>query len=124
MCEHVASVDFSSTDSECVDHATERFTEVLLSVCDIFVSRRTLVKRSSSHPWLSERCRLAVASKKRAFGLEFYVAEYLVCNFVLKDKFYFYMTTVNKNLFRLRSAPKQFRRSCCLVLTVLSQYRF
>ena len=108
MCEHLASVDFSFVETECVDLAAQRLTEVLLSVCDTFVTKRTLEEKSSSHPWLTERCRFAVLEKQAAFGTDGYAAKCLSCTSVLKEEFSLYVTTVKKRLLRLRSGSKQF----------------
>ena len=91
MCEHVALLDFSFVDHECVDTAAQRLTDMLLSVCDSFVTRRVLLERSCSHPWLIERCRNAVAVGQAAFGTDNYAAQCLLCTVVLKEEFSCYV---------------------------------
>ena len=68
MCEHVALLDFSFVDHECVNTGAQKLTDMALSVCNYLVTKRVLFKRSCSHPWPSEHCRVAVAGKQIAFA--------------------------------------------------------
>ncbi len=45
MCEHVASLDFSFIDLESVDTSARKLTNMIFSVCDSFVEKRTLLER-------------------------------------------------------------------------------
>ena len=81
---------------------------MLLSVCDSVVTRRVLLERSCSHPWLSERCRNAVAVKQVAFGTDTYAAQCLLSTTVLREELSCYVSAVKQRLCRLRSGSKQF----------------
>ena len=108
MSEHVASLDFSFINQESVDSATEKLTQMLLVVCDTFVSKRIIFERGSSHPWISERCREALAAKHAAQGTTDYGAKCLAFTNVLREDFTNYVTAVKTRLFRLRSGSKEF----------------
>ena len=108
ICEHVALLDFSFVESESVDVAALRLTAILLSVCDSFVAKRTVVEKSSSHPWLNERCRVAVLEKQDAFGTDSYAAKCISCSAVLREEYGAYVLSVKRRLAHLRSGSKQF----------------
>jgi len=108
MCEHVASLDFSFIELESVDMSAQKFTDMILSVCDTFVSKRTLLEGACSHPWITERCRLALAEKHNAYGTPDYADKCLSYSLVLREEFDSYVVAVKKRLSRLRPGSKHF----------------
>ena len=50
------------------DSATEVFTRELMRLVEQFIPKRTVTEEKREHPWLTERCRQAVARKRAAAG--------------------------------------------------------
>ena len=108
LSEHVASLDFSFVSVESVDVATERLTDMIISACDIFISKRNVMEKVCSHPWMTERSLLALSEKHAAEGTAEYAVKCSVCSQVLKEEFDKYVLVVKKRLSCLRSGSKQF----------------
>jgi len=108
ICEYISLLDFSFIDSDSVDEAALKLTSALLSACNTFVAKRTVVEKASSHPWLNDRCKSAVLQKQSAVGTDGYAAACLSCSKILREEYGAYVLSVKRRLARLRSGSKQF----------------
>ena len=108
ISEFLASVDFSFIDTESVDLSAQRFTDILLSTCNTFISSRTLNAEVFSHPWITARCVNAIKEKHNALGTDDYENKCKACTVVLKKEFDKYALDMQNRLRHLRRGSKHF----------------
>ena len=72
LSEFLSTVDYSFINIEDVDRSTERLNDIILSAASTYISTRTIDDESSTHPWLTARCREAIADKHSTLDKDLY----------------------------------------------------
>jgi len=101
-------VDYTFISSLDVDIATVNFTDMLLQGAELFICQTKLECDVSSHPWLSDRCRVAIAKKHSLVNTEAYRSACLECSQILKDEFQSFVLTIKKKMQMLKRGSKEY----------------
>ena len=90
-----------------VDDAVAVFTRELLRLVKSHVPSRMVSSRSSSHPWLTQRCAYAVQEKLRAVGTPMAAAKREDCARVLREEYELYVQKTKGELESMEPSSKR-----------------
>ncbi len=95
--------DWSWIDHCCVDDACERLMTVLLNNIRKHIPTTMISERTTTHPWLNNRCLEAIAAKRDAEGTDLFQDAARKCSDVLFEELCAYNGRVRN---RLRKLPR------------------
>ena len=110
LCTELANTDFSFMNSVSTSIAADTFTNILLTSAKKYISQRTLVSESRSHPWLSNRARAAIHRKHNAVNTVDYAQACKECSDILYEEFGHYIRSCKNKLGKLPRGSKQYWR--------------
>ena len=102
------NTDFSFVSFLDVDTAAEKFTQTLLDAAKLYVTRKTLTNDVTTHPWLTDRCRTAIANKHAAVNTVGYKQACVECSQVLREEFERFVRQLKLKMSRLQRGSKQY----------------
>ena len=122
VSEFLSTVDYSFINIEDVDRSTERLNDIILSAASTYISTRTIDDESSTHPWLTARCREAIADKHSTLDKDLYRVKCVSCSTILKEEFNKYVANVKRRLSDLPRGSRLFwKESKKLLLGTLNK---
>ncbi len=89
------------------DDAATRFTDIVMEILRRHIRCRTTKVHISTHPWLNDRCRDAIADKLRARGTEEEIRARDQCSAVLYEE---YIKYVDRTRIKLRELPSSSKK--------------
>ena len=103
-------VDWRAVLPSDVNGAVDTFSKMVLQTSARFIPRVWRRTRKSTHPWLNERCRVAIRRKMDAEGSARYADERAVCSAILSDEYNKYATRLREHLASLPRGSKAWWR--------------
>ena len=104
----LSEMDFSFMNAVSTSSSADTFTNILLCTARKYISQRTLVNVTSSHPWLSHRAREAILKKHHAVNTDVYPQACKDCSNVLYEEFGSYILRCKTRLANLPRGSKQY----------------
>ena len=108
--------DWSFLQTSSVDEGTSSLTNKIQEFCRECIPSRVCVEKRSSHPWMTERCALALAEKAAAEGTDGYAEVCRRCGDVIQEEFQKYVEDRKKHLQELKPSSKAWWRICSELL--------
>ena len=96
--EALANRDWSFIDSECPDAAASLFSEAILKEATKYIPRENIRLSKSSHPWLTDECKVLVRRKHEAEGSSSYPEAVKQCSEGLLQAYRSYIARPRREL--------------------------
>ena len=104
------NADWRWVESEFPSEGARRFGKLLQVILERHIPCEVLHEHVQPHPWLSDRCRDAVVSKRRAHGTAQQRETADLCSAVLLEEFRTYIKKTRERIKVLRPASKEYWR--------------
>jgi len=106
---YLNQLDYSFMHHGDVDTVTNNFTQTLLDSAKMFIKQKTLSCSASAHPWMSDRCREALAKKHSSVGTpeSEYRAACEACSAVLHEEFQLYVSQLKVRMSKMKRGSKE-----------------
>ena len=102
----IAAFDWRSIDRESVDDAERFLHNNLVSILRTHIPERTLHERKSAHPWVNERCLIAIRAKNAAQGTTEFTAASASCSATLFEEYLEYIKRLRDKLRKEKRGSK------------------
>ena len=104
---------FATSNWDWIDHisSTEgagRLTRFILEVAAAYIPNEEVYERKSSHPWINDRCRRAVAKKHASAGQQNFQTVAVECSRILLEEHQLYIKRLRTKLLRTKTSSKMF----------------
>ena len=102
-----ADTDWRDLLGHNANEAAEHFAGYVLSCAKECIPSRTIGHQKSSHPWLNERCRAAIAKKHSREGCADYAEAAQQCSTIIGSEYQDYVQRLRSKLLSLPRSSKQ-----------------
>ena len=85
----------------------DRFQDCFMALLETYIPRDTINEVRSNHPWLNDRCKMAIAAKKKAEGSPAHMQAHQSCSEILHEEHREYVRKLRMEIAALSKSDKR-----------------